>query len=135
MTNITQQIFLFDGLAWKHASTHVFTAIIIRINESIYFVTGLERKHYLVYIISHTKCATNIFVWQSGLKTWFHVDFHHSNYQMLKRTVFFVSCPGLEMFCGVYYPSQVHSKYFVWQSGLKTLFHGDYWLQQYILVA
>ena len=24
---------------------------------------------------------------------------------------------------------------FVWLSGLKTLFHGDYWLQQYILVA
>ena len=73
---------------------------------------GLKRKHYLVYIISHAKCATNIFVWQSGWKTWFQVDFHHSNYQMLKRTVFFVSCPGLEMFCSVYYPSQVHSKYF-----------------------
>ena len=43
-TNITQQIFLFEGLAWKHGSTQiVFTAIIICLNK-IYFLfsAGVE---------------------------------------------------------------------------------------------
>ena len=95
--------------------------------KSIYFVTRLEQKHP-VYIISQTKCTTNIFVWRSGLKTWFHTDCHHSNYQMLKGKVF---C-GLAWECLVVYiiSHKCAANIFVWQSGLRT-FHGDYWLQQY----
>ena len=57
--------------------------------QKLFFILwqGMKRKHYPMYIISQTKYTTNIFVWGSGLKTWFHTDCHHSNYQMLKVAV------------------------------------------------
>ena len=128
MVNITWQIFLFDGLACKHASAQiVFTAVTTGLNKRYFLFCDCAWKLYPVYIISQTKCITNIFIWQSCLKTWFNADCHHSNYEMLKWNLFFVSLPSLKMFCSVYYQLLVHSKYF-WQSGLKT-FHG-HWLQQ-----
>ena len=60
----------------------VFTAIIIRLNK----------KKHLTYIICLTKCTTNIFVWWSSLKTWFHVDCCNSNYEI--AYVFFVCGNG-----------------------------------------
>ena len=52
----------------------------------------------------------------------------------LSRKYFLFCSPAWKCFCSVYYQSQVHRKYFCWQSGLKT-FHGDYRLQQYILAV
>ena len=70
MTNITQQIFWFDGLAWKHASAHIlFTTSIINLSKKYFLFCDQAWKHYPVYIISQTNCTTNIFVWQLGLKT------------------------------------------------------------------
>ena len=115
-TNITKQIFLFDGLAWKHASTQiVFTAITIRLNEKYFLLCYQAWKHYPVYTISQTKCTTSIFVWRTALKSWwFHADCHHSNYQMLKQNVlpYIIS-------------HKCTTNIFVWWSGFKTLFHED----------
>ena len=103
------------------------------LKQKVYFILWrglktLSRVHYKSNYV-----PTNIFIWQSYLKTWFQRDCCHSNYQMHKQNVFFDSWPSLKMFCSVYYQSQAHSKYFVWQSGLKTLFPEDHWLQQYKL--
>ena len=95
-TNITRQIFLFDGLAWNHASAQIVsTAVTICLNDKYFLFCDRTWKHP-VYIISQTRCSTNIFVWWSGLKTWFHADCCHSNYQMLKQTVFLVFVAQLE---------------------------------------
>ena len=46
---------------------------------------------------------------------------HHSNYQMLKQKVFFVSFPGLKKFCCVYYQSKVHNKHFGLMARLQNI--------------
>ena len=71
-------------------------------------------KHYPVYkcILSIKQSAPQIFLFDGH--AWKHdsTQTHHSNHQMLNWNVFFVSWPGLKMFCSVYCQSQVHSKYF-----------------------
>ena len=104
---LTQNFFLFCDRVWKHP----------------------------LDIISQTSSTTNIFVWRSDLKTQFHADRRDSNYQIIKRKVFFISLNGLKMFYSVYYQTKVHSKYFCLMVRLRNLFHGDYRLQQYILVV
>ena len=65
-----------------------------------------------MYIISQTKFTTNISVWRSGLKTWFHADCCHRNYQNFKQNLFFVLWLSLKMFCNAYCQLQVNSNYF-----------------------
>ena len=122
-TNITRQIFLFDGLAWKHTSAQRLQSSYRRHKRKVFFILwlGLKRKHYPMYIISKAKCTTKISVWRSDLRTWFHADCCHSNCQMLKRKVFFVSWPGLKMFYSVYYWSQAHRKYFCLRVRLENI--------------
>ena len=98
---LTQKFFLFCDRVWKHP----------------------------LDIISQTSSTTNIFVWRSDLKTQFHADRRDSNYQIIKRKVFFISLNGLKMFYGVYYQTKVHSKYFCLMIRLRNLFHGDYRLK------
>ena len=51
-TNVTQQIFLFEGLALKQASAQiVFTAMIIQLNEMYFLFYDQAWKHYPVYIV------------------------------------------------------------------------------------
>ena len=122
MATIAQQICLFYSLAWKHASPQIFFATItIGWNEKHFLFCNWTWKHYPVYIISQTNCTTSIFIWQSCLKTRFNRDCHHSNYQMLKWNIFFVSWPSLKMFCSLYYLSQVHSKYFCLMVRLENI--------------
>ena len=90
-----------------HSNYHVAIS-----NEKYFLFCDLVWKHRPVYIISQTKCTTNIFVWRSGLQTQFHADRRHSNYQMLTRKAFFVPWLGMKIFYSVYYQSQVQSKYF-----------------------
>ena len=79
--------------------------------------------------------TTNIFIWRSGLKTCFHTDRLPSDYHKLKQNVFFILWQEWKHY-PVFIISQTKSaaNIFVWLPGLKTLFHGDYRLQQYILV-
>ena len=117
--NITRQVFLFDGLAWKRISTQiVFTSIIIRLNEKYLSICDRAWKHP-VYIVSQTEYLTNIFICRSGLKTRFQKDCRHSSYQMLKRNVFLVSWPGLKMYCKVYIISH--------KCATNILFDGQAW--------
>ena len=88
---------------------------------------GLKRKHYPVYIISETKCSTNIFIWWSGLKTWFHADCLHKNYQMQQKVFLFRSMVW-KCFLVYIISHKCTANIFVWCSGLKALYHGDYWL-------
>ena len=46
-TNITQQIFLFDHLAWKHGSAQIiFATITIRLNE-MYFLLSARIENFI----------------------------------------------------------------------------------------
>ena len=92
------------------------------------FLYDLAWKHYSIYIISQTKCTTNIFVWRSGLKTWFHKDCHNRKY-------FLFHCPAWKCFVVLIISRKCTANIFVSQSGLKTLLHGHHWLQQYLLVV
>ena len=88
---------------------------------------GLKRKHNPVYIISETKCSTNLFIWWSGLKTWFHADCLHNNYQMQQKVFLFRSMVW-KCFLVYIISHKCTANIFVWCSGLKVLYHGDYWL-------
>ena len=107
--NITQQIFLFDGLAWKHASTKMSSQQLY----ALFFILwrGLKRKHYSTQIVvtAIIKC--------------------------LSKKYFLFYGPAWKCFVVYIISHKRTTNTFVWLSGLKTLFHGDYWFQQYILVA
>ena len=117
-TKITWQIFLFDGLASKYAQAQiVFIEITTGSNEN-YLFCDQAWKHYPIYIISQTKCTTNIFIWQSYSKAWFHGECCHSNYQMLRPNVVFVSLPSLKMFLVFFISHKCTVNIFVWQHSL-----------------
>ena len=123
MTNITHFFFVWSGLKTSFC-TDCPQSNYHKLKQTVFFSFCHQvktLKHYPVYIISQTKCTTNIFVWQSGFKTWFRRDCYHSNYQMLMQKVFFVLWTGLKIFCSVYYQSQVHSKYFCLTVRLKNI--------------
>ena len=94
---------------------------------------GLKRKHNPVYIISETKCSTNLFIWWSGLKTWFHADCLHNNYQMQQKVFLFRSMVW-KCFLVYIISHKCTANISVWCSGLKTLSHGDYWLYTTIYI-
>ena len=74
------------------------------LNENYFLFCDWAWKHP-VHIISQNKYTINVFIQWSSLKTWFHTDCCHRNYQMLKWNIFFVLWRGLKMFCSVYYQS------------------------------
>ena len=67
---ITQKIYIFDGLAWKHAFAQiVFPAITIHLNKKYILFCDGAWKHYLLHIISQTM-SPQIFLFDSH--TWKH---------------------------------------------------------------
>ena len=110
----------------------VFIAIIIHLSEKYFLFCNQAWKHYVVYIISQTKCTTNIFVSQAR---------KHSTQivvtaiiKCLNEKYFLFRGQSWKSFIVYIISHKCTANIFVWCSGLKT-FHGDYWLQQYILVV
>ena len=75
------QIFLFDSQAWKHNATQIVITAIIKCLNKMYFLLFCDPawKCFVEYVISQ-KWTTNIFVWRSGLKTFFHGDYWLQQY-------------------------------------------------------
>ena len=118
-------------ILWFHLERKYFMVYIVYITYHKYYTTNifiwqsslitcfctdcfhsnyhtLKRKVFFIlwplYVISQTKCMTNIF-----------------DFQMLNQNIFFVLWSGLKMFCSVYYQSQVHSKYFCMAVRLENI--------------
>ena len=99
----TTNIFIWQSGLITCFRTDCFHSNYHTLKWKVFFFCDRAWKHP-VYVISQTKCITNIF-----------------NFQMLNQNVFFVSWSGLKMFCSVYYQSQVHSKYFCMAVRLENI--------------
>ena len=131
-TNITQQIFLFDSRAWKHAYAQiVLTAIIIRLNKKYFLFCVWSWKENIQCILTVKLKAPQIFFfdWQA---------WKHDSSQIVIIAI--IKCLNEKHFlfrgsswkCFVVYITshKCTANIFVWWSGLKTRFCGDYWSQQ-----
>ena len=96
--------------------------------SNFYFVTGLE--NIIQCILSVKLGAAQIFLFDS--QAW-----KHDSTQIVVIAIIKCLSKLYFLFRGPVYiiSHKCTANIFVWQSGLKTLFHGDYWLQWYILVV
>ena len=142
-TNITRQILLFDGLASKHDSVQiVLKAITISLNEKniFYVVTGLENIIQCVLSVKYPVYITiNIFILILLTVMLENMIPRRLSSKQLPnayaKCIFLFRRPAWKCFVVDIISHKRTANIFVWQSGLKTLFHEDYWLQQYILVV
>ena len=129
-TNITEETFLFDGLAWKHASIQiVFTAIIKHLDKKCFLFCDWAWKENVIQCILSVKLSVaQIFLFDG--EAWKHDSMQTVFATIIKCSKkYFLFC-GMVWKCFLVYiiSHKCTANIFVWCSGLKVLYHGDYWL-------